>query len=314
MLNRAVQGAYAPGSTFKMITSIAALETNTTTINEKILDKGKYDKGHKPTCWIYTSAAHSTHGYVNVTDALKVSCNYYFYEMGYRMGIDTIEKYAKYFGLGSKTGIELPGEISGTLASKSLHKDKTWYVSDTLSAAIGQSYNNFTVIQMAKYISMLANGGKIVNPTLIKSVINPDGTKVPTEEINNFINKKLGIEQTKQEDLNISKENLKAVYEGMKSVTGDAGGTAYSIFKNFEIEVGGKTGSAEAGKRTNGWFVGFAPYDDPEIAVVVIIENAGHGNYTSEVVLEIMEEYFKINDKQITENMNQSSIVSTTIN
>lgn len=108
MFNRAIQGAYAPGSTFKMISAIAALETQTTTIDEKILDQGKYDKGHKPTCWIYTSRNKSTHGYVNVTDALKVSCNYYFYEMAYRMGIEPIKKYATYFGLGNKTGIELP--------------------------------------------------------------------------------------------------------------------------------------------------------------------------------------------------------------
>lgn len=108
MFNRAIQGAYAPGSTFKMVSAIAALETGVTTTSEKILTKGKYDKGHKPTCWVYNDQTKATHGIVNVTDALKVSCNYYFYEMGYRMGIDNISKYAKYFGLGNKTGIELP--------------------------------------------------------------------------------------------------------------------------------------------------------------------------------------------------------------
>jgi len=108
MFNRAIQGAYAPGSTFKMISAIAALETKTTTIDEQILTLGRYDKAHNPTCWIYTSRNKRTHGYVNATSALKVSCNYYFYEMAYRMGIEPIAQYAKYFGLGTKTGIELP--------------------------------------------------------------------------------------------------------------------------------------------------------------------------------------------------------------
>lgn len=108
MFNRAIQGAYAPGSTFKMVSAIAALETNTTTVSETVLDLGKYDKAHKPTCWIYTSKSKSTHGYVNVTSALKYSCNYYFYEMAYRMGIEPVKQYAQFFGLGSKTGIELP--------------------------------------------------------------------------------------------------------------------------------------------------------------------------------------------------------------
>lgn len=286
MFNRAIQGAYAPGSTFKMVSAIAALETHVTSIDEFILDKGQYDKAHKPKCWIYSTG--STHGNVNVISALKYSCNYYFYEMGFRMGIDELSRYAKYFGLGSKTGIELPGEKSGTLATRDLSKQ--WSVGDTLSAVIGQSFNNFTPIQMAQYISMVANGGKKVQPTLIKNV-----SSATKEEIKSYTNQRLEFEDTNSEDITISQETLDAVYEGMRSVTGDAGGTAYSIFNKFEIEVAGKTGSAEAGKKTNAWFVGFAPYDEPEIAVIVIVENGGHGNYTAEVVLEIMKEYFKLN-------------------
>ena len=203
------------------------------------------------------------------------------------------------------------GETSGTLASKDVKKDESWYLSDTLSAVIGQSYNNFSPIQMAKYISILANGGNKVSPTLIKSVVKSNGQQVSKEEIRQYTNSKLGITEDKDEDINISKGTLDAIYEGMRSVTGDAGGTAYNIFKNFDIEVAGKTGSAEAGKNTNAWFVGFAPYDKPEIAVVVIVENGGHGNYTAEVVLKIMQEYFKLNDERLAENMRQDSMEVT---
>lgn len=194
------------------------------------------------------------------------------------------------------------------MASKDVKKNESWYLSDTLSAVIGQSYNNFSPIQMAKYISILANGGNYISPTLIKSIVKSDGEQISKEEIKQYTNSKLGITENDNKDINIKKQTLDAIYEGMRSVTGDAGGTAYNIFKNFEIEVAGKTGSAEAGSKTNAWFVGFAPYDKPEIAVVVIVENGGHGNYTAEVVLKIMQEYFKINDEKITENMKQDSM------
>ncbi|MBQ8379477.1 MAG: hypothetical protein IJX34_01525 [Clostridia bacterium] len=256
LINRAISGAYAPGSTFKMITAIAGLESGAITPTEKINDTGVYPKAHKPVCW-YWSSYHSGHGYLNVSEAIKHSCNYFFYETGYRMGIDTLSKYASYFGLGKKTGIELPSEVSGDLACRErVEKDnKSWYIGDTLSAAIGQSYNNFTPIQMAKYISMLVNGGKQVDVSIVKTIVNPDGTEVSKEEINEFTNNKLKSDTTEEENLNIKKENLNSVLEGMKGVTSESGGTAYSTFKDFKIELGGKTGSAQAGNKTNGWFV-----------------------------------------------------------
>lgn len=304
LYNRAVQGAYAPGSIYKMISAVAALESGITNIKEKINDTGVYPYAHKPVCWYWTDY-HRGHGYLNVTGAIQHSCNYYFYEMGRRMGIDVLEKYSKYFGLGEKTGIELPNENAGTLASKALveSKGREWKLGDMLSAVIGQSYNNFSPIQIAKYISMIANGGKKINPTIVKSVINADGTEVSKEEIENFVNNKLGLTQDTTEDLNIDDKNLAAVREGMRSVTSETGGTAYSIFKDFNIEVGGKTGSAEAGNKTNAWFAGYAPFDDPEIAVVVMVENGGHGSYTAEVVRDIMAQYFGMNSSQITEDM-----------
>jgi len=192
LFNRAISGAYAPGSTFKMITAIAGLENNNVTVTEKINDIGVYPRGHKPVCWYYTSF-HSGHGMLNVSEAIKHSCNYFFYELGYRMGIDTLSKYASYFGLGNKTGIELTSEVSGDLANKEKaeKENRTWYLADTLSAAIGQSYNNFTPIQMAKYISMLTNGGNPIDVTIVKKIVNSDGKEVPKQEINEYVNEVL---------------------------------------------------------------------------------------------------------------------------
>lgn len=298
LINRTMQSAYAPGSIFKMVPAIAGLETGKITKDEQIECAGIYPGGYKPKCWYYTTYGRG-HGYLTVSQAIQKSCNCYFYEVGTRIGIDNIEKYATYFGLGQKTNIELPGEISGTLAGKKLYEklDEAWYYGNTLSAVIGQAENNFTPIQMARYIAMLTNGGKKLDLTIIKDIINNQGESIKTEEVKDYINKRLGIEKTSEENLNIQKENLKTVFEGMQSVT-EEGGTAYSVFKDFPIQVGGKTGSAEAGNdKTNAWFVGFAPYENPEIAVVVLVENGAHGYYSAEVTKEIMEAYFGLNEE-----------------
>ena len=276
-MNRAISGVYAPGSTFKMVVASAGLDTGEITTSTLINDNGIYPYGDRQACWYYRSYGVG-HGYLNLTQAIKYSCNYFFYDLGYRLGIDTIAEYAGYYGLGKRTGIELLGEEKGTVASKeyaeSLGND--WYISDTLSAAIGQSYNNFTPIQMARYISMVANGGKNVDVTLIKSIINPDGTEVSKEEIESHTKETIGTENEVKEDLDISKENLDAIRAGMKGVTSESGGTAYSTFSDFDIDIAGKTGSAQTGieGEAHGWFVGFAPYENPEIAVVVFVEKA----------------------------------------
>lgn len=301
------------GSTFKMVTAIAGLESGAITPTEKINDTGVYPRAHNPVCWYWTSY-HSGHGKLNVSEAIKHSCNYFFYETGYRMGIDTLSKYASYFGLGKQTGIELPSEVNGDLASRQRaeSQSQSWYIGDTLSAAIGQSYNNFTPIQMAKYISILVNGGNPVDVSIVKTIINSEGTEVSKKEIDEFTSNKLNISSNGEENLNIKKENIDAVLEGMRGVTSESGGTAYSTFKNFNIEVGGKTGSAQAGNKTNGWFVGFAPFDKPEIAVVVLVENAGHGGYTAEVARDIIQEYFGMNTNEITEDMTAVSTMQET--
>ncbi len=275
LYNRAISGTYAPGSIFKMVTAIAGLETGAINTKTTINDTGVYPYAHKPVCWFYTEYRRG-HGYLNVSNAIKHSCNYFFYEVGNRIGIETLEKYARYFGLGQKTQVELPSEASGKVASVSIadEEGRTWYLGETLSAAIGQSYNNFTPLQMAKYISMLANGGKNIDVTLIKTIIDSNGNEMSREEINDYVSKKLNFDSSNNtDDLNISPDNLKAVLEGMKGVTSEFGGTAYSTFAGFNIEVAGKTGTAQVGNKTNGWFAGFAPYDDPEIAIVVIVEN-----------------------------------------
>lgn len=293
LYNRAISGAYAPGSTFKMVTAIAGLESGKVSPTDKISCTGVYPYAHKPVCWYYTSYK-GGHGALNVSQAIQHSCNYYFYEIGNRIGIDTLSEYSSYFGLGRKTGIELPSETNGSIASKKHADDenRSWYLGETLSAAIGQSYNNASPIQMAKYISMLVNGGHQINVTTIKSVRTSDGVEVSKDEINKYVNNLLGIKEADIEEKTFNKENLQAVLDGMKNVTTESGGTAYSIFKDSSVTVGGKTGSAQAGKKTHAWFVGFAPFDDPEIAVVAIVENGAHGAYAAQIARDIFEAYF----------------------
>lgn len=320
LLNKTIQSAYEPGSIFKMITAIAGLESGNISLNEKINDTGIYKKyGSEWKCWYY-SDYHKGHGLLNVVGAIEKSCNYFFYETAERMGIDTLDKYAKYFGLGLKTGIELPGEVRGILAGTEYAKaaNINWNPGDTINASIGQGYNKFTPLQMVKYISMIANGGNPLDVTIIKEIQKADGSVVPREEINKLVNEKLGINNSSNnDDITLNHEYLKAVKEGMKSVTSGESGTAYARFKDFDIEVGGKTGSAEAGKDennndvVNAWFAAFAPYSDPEIAVVVMVENGGHGNYTAEAVRDIMAEYFGMNTQDVSEDMSAIPYVET---
>ena len=313
-VNRAISSEFPPGSTFKMAVATAALDTGKINTRTEINDTGVYPYGHQPACWYYNSYG-TGHGYLNVTEAIKYSCNYFFYEMGYKLGIDTIADYAGKYGLGKRTGIELEGEAQGDVASKddATKQGMDWYLSDTLSAVIGQSYNNFTPIQMARYIAMIANGGENIDVSIVKSIVKPDGTEVPKEEIRKFANGKTGTENELKEDLNVSKENLDAIRKGMKGVTSEAGGTASYTFSDFDMDIAGKTGSAQTGVsgEAHGWFAGFAPYDNPEIAVIVFVEKGGAGGNTAEVAKKIMEEYFGMNAEKVTEDKNaQPSIES----
>lgn len=317
LYSKAFQSTYAPGSTYKMITAIAALETGHTTLTEKINDNGPYygitDENTKPpACWYYNDYGRG-HGPLNVAQAIQKSCNIFFFEVSNRMGIDNMTRYAKYFGFGSKTGIEITGESRGTLAQRSVAEEKgeVWSAAQTAYAAIGQGYNSFTPLQMAKYTAMLANGGHKIDTTIIKAINQSNGTQVSRNEIDEFVNKKLGLNTEEEVDLQISESTMNAVLEGMRSVTEGEGGTAHSTFRDFPISVGGKTGSAQAGRRTDGWFVGFAPFEDPEIAVAVMIENGKHGYSTAEVVKDIVLEYFGMNIQDITENMSATPEVES---
>ncbi|MGB9839307.1 penicillin-binding protein 2 [Thermovenabulum sp.] len=287
LVNIAISETYPPGSVFKMITAIAALENNITNEKETIYDRGVYwtilpKKDWKP----------GGHGVVNMIKAIAESCNIYFFEMGRRLGIDLIEKYAKMFGLGQITGIELPGEKAGVVASREYKEktfkkaeDKIWYPAETLDAAIGQGYHQYTPLQIATYVSAIANEGYWMRPHIIKSIVDADGRTV-FESKAEIAGK-----------VNVSKKTFEIVKQGMRGVV-SPGGTAYGVFSNFPIPIAAKTGTAQwdLKKAPHGWFVAFAPFDDPEIAVVVFIEQAGSGGSTGgPVARAILEEYFHLN-------------------
>lgn len=309
LFNNAVQSANAPGSTYKMVVATAALEEGVTTENEYINDRGVYPYGHNPVCWYYTSY-HRGHGNVNIKTALQKSCNYFFYEMGRRLGADKIAEYARYYGLGAKTGVELTGEATGTIAcsEEAQKQGEQWYPSYDLSAAIGQIYNRYSPIQMARYVSIIANGGNYVTPTLIKEVRDSDGNRIPKEEIRNYTNELLGVSTEQNSDLKISDKTLDTVKAGMRLVT-SSGGTAYAAFKNFDKSVAGKTGSAQAkskekGEYANGWFVGFTPYQDSEVAVVVFLEDGSSNSHAAKVARKILEAYYN-SDIENTEDLKE---------
>jgi penicillin-binding protein 2 len=308
MYNRAISGTYSPGSTYKMLVGIAGLKSGGTTVQEKIRDPGIYPYAHNPKCWIFSQYG-KTHGYVNFSEAIKVSCNCYFYEIGRRIGISKIVEYSKLFGLGSKTGIELSNEVSGQIAGDT--DLKNWYLGDTLSAAIGQSYNSYTPIQLANYISTIANGGDLNKLSVIKQVKGEaDFAQVAFSEIEEYSKKITGVDFQKTH-IDLDPTYIEAVKQGMYSVTNDYSGTASIVFKNSNIKVAGKTGTSQVTSGSNnGIFVGFAPYDKPKIAVVAIIEHGGEGTYTANVVKPIMEEYFNISSQDKANEKEQNIVDS----
>lgn len=290
MFNRAIQGAYAPGSTFKMIPAIAALEEDVIEPYSVIRDLGIYTyyaPSYTPKCWIYRSYG-ATHGNENVSDAIRDSCNYFFYDIGRQLTAPLLEEYSLMFGLGNKTGIELSGEVSGVIAGPTYRESigMIWYPGDTLSASIGQSDNLFTPVAIANYIATLANGGTVNQVHLLKSVESADYTET--------------ILFNEPEPLNVIEledENLQAVLNGMENVVNE-GGTAASIFRNYPIQVAGKTGSSQVSSGSaNGLFVSYAPFDNPEIAVCVVGEHAGSGGNVAIVARDIYDYYFGLYDE-----------------
>ncbi len=286
LFNRALSGAYTPGSTFKPLTAIAALEEGVVTPKSTICCEGVYKyyaPSYQPTCLIWKSG--KTHENLNVSEAIGVSCNYYFYEAGRRVGIDKLEKYAKAFGLGEKTGIELyeeKGIVAGPTYREKL--DREWYPGDTLQAAIGQSDNMFTPAQLASYIATIINKGKRYSLHIIKEVRAYETDKIVYKT-----------EPKVLSEIEIKDSTIEAVKDGMRRVTDD--GTASAVFEDFPIEVGGKTGTAEVSRGSdNVLFVGFAPYDNPQIAVAVVIEHGASSRYAARVGRDMFASYLGLNE------------------
>lgn len=282
MFNRATQGIYAPGSTFKMVTAVAALESGIITPSSIIQDRGIYTyyKDPQPMCWIYSQTG-STHGRINVSQAITDSCNYFFYEVGRLTGIRTLDSYASQFGLGQSTGIEI-GDSSGVLASPEWAEshDQEWTDGQTITAAIGQSYNLFTPLQLANYVATLVGGGDHYQAHLLKNVKAYDNSRLlymyddkPTNTVE------------------ISDSTLSAVTKGMHELT-VSGSVAYA-FENCVVSAGAKTGSAQVGTDiANGVFVAYAPYEKPEIAVAIVIEKGGSGAALANTAVEIINSWF----------------------
>lgn len=293
MWNRAISGIYSPGSTFKPVTAIAAMQSGKITPGEIIEDLGvyKYYQDYQPACWIW-NGYHTTHGKLNVSGAIENSCNYFFYEAGRRTGIDTLDEYAAKFGLGVKTGIELSEESTGYMSSPEYKKkvvenvtSRDWYGGDTLQTAIGQSYSLFTPIQLANYTATIANGGTRYKVNLIKSIrSSADGTLIKESK------------PQVEEQLDIKPEYISAVKDGMHKVIDE--GSASDIFQNYPISIGGKTGTAEVGNGSNNaLFIAYAPFDEPQIAVAVVLEHGVSGTNAAAVAREIFDEYFKLASK-----------------
>lgn len=335
-LNRALS-PYAPGSTYKMIVAIAGLETNSITPQATVSDPGYFLRGTRFNCWKL-----SGHGLVNMIKAIKVSCDTYFYQLGLSVGIENIAYFSKEFGLGEKTGIELPGEYTGVVpdydAKMQLRKDYlsaeelrrvqaieqrynellakadsaeqrkqllakrsdelmevnwelAWHDYDTIISAIGQGDNRYNMLEMANYVATIANGGTLFKPYLVQRVVNPYDDRIIKE------NNPVVLKQA-----NVSAQTLAVVRQGMREVTLPPDGTAYGFFAGLP-PVAAKTGTAEvSGQDNHGLIVAYAPYDNPEIAVAVVMEFAGHGGTMAGPVAESMlAAYFDVaeTDKKI---------------
>ena len=286
MFNRAVNGIYAPGSTFKPCTAVAALESGIITPSTTIRDQGIYTyyPYPQPMCWIY-SQYHSTHGYLNVSEAITESCNYFFYEVGRLTGIKTIDKYATQFGLGQHTGIEI-GDSAGALASPEYaeENDLDWTDGQTITAAIGQSYNLFTPLQLANYVATLVSGGQHYEAHLLKDVKSYDNSRLISVYDKGPLN-----------TVSMSDSTREAVMRGMHNLTTE--GSVAPQFSKCVVSAGAKTGTAQVGTAlNNGVFVAFAPYENPEIAVAVVIEKGGSGAALADTAVEIINAYFSRDD------------------
>ena len=290
LFNRALMGAYAPGSTFKPCTAIAALTKGIINTEKKVKCEGVFTKyaadGYAPECWIWAEGY--THPEENVTTAIRDSCNYFFYTIGNDLGVDDMGEFAHNFGLGVPTGIELV-ETTGNMSNRANHSDYTgteWRIGDTLQAAIGQADSVFSPIQMAEYCATIANGGTRYSASILKAIRNYDYTEKLYER-----------EPEVLSTVETADYNWAAVHEGMWLVLND-----YINEKNVlewydcALKVAGKTGTAQKGEniQNDGLFMCYAPYDDPEVAIFVAVERGGSGASVQFIARQIMDAYITI--------------------
>ena len=279
MNNKVISGEYPPGSTFKIVTGSAAFELNKVGLNEPI-----YDGGFHPLVPTMSNAGGEVLGWLTFVKALAMSDNVYFYELGYRVGIDNIAKYARIYGFGERTGIDLLGESKGLVASKQVKKEiwnEGWRLGDTFNAAIGQGFNLTTPIQLAVMLSIVANGGTKYQPYLVDSINNPDGSVFEKPQ------------RQPGKHIDVSQQTIDYMRMGMSATTQE-GGTA-SYFSQLPKPIAGKTGTAENSHgRDHGLFVAYGPVDDPELVVVCIVEQGGFGSTAAgPIVYKAFEEFFQ---------------------
>ncbi len=289
LYNRAVMGTYPPGSTFKMTTAIAALEAGTITPETSIYDESVFSpyEGYEYRCWI----APGSHGFLTVATALQNSCNFFFYKVGLDTGIDRLSRTAALFGLGQPTGIELP-ESTGILATKEYKQEvlnEDWYVGDTVLASIGQSYNLFTPMQLASYTATIAAGGERYAAHLLRSVKSYDNS-TQLEFYTPHVLSSVGA----------SEEHMSVVQYGMFLVS--KYGSPSEIFGSYPIDVASKTGTAQLGegKENNAVFVAYAPYENPEIAVAVVVEGGGSGASVVQIARDVFDYWFTARERTST--------------
>lgn len=279
MNNKVITGEYPPGSTFKIVTGSAAFELKKVGLDEPI-----FDGGFHPMVPTMGNAGGEVLGWLTFIKALAMSDNVYFYELGYRVGIDNIEKYAHIFGFGERTGIDLEGESKGLVASKKVKReiwDEDWRLGDTFNAAIGQGFNLTTPIQLSVMLSIVANGGTKYQPYLVDSIINSDGSLFEKPKC------------AEGKHIDVSQQTIDYIRMGMSATTQE-GGTA-SYFAGLPKPIAGKTGTAENSHgRDHGLFVAYGPVDDPELVVVCIVEQGGFGSVAAgPIVYKAFEEFFQ---------------------
>lgn len=298
LFNRALQATYPPGSTYKMSMTVAGIEAGAIGRYTNIVDQGIFTKyaGFSPRCLRYTSSGR-THGSIDCTDALKVSCNYFYYVLGDMLDLEDIDSTAKGLGLGEYTGVELYEALghranAETKAALYTGDDARWYVGDQVLASIGQSDNKFTPMQLCSYVTALANQGIRYRATFMDRVVSSDYRSVVYENSPEILSQ-----------FDMSDEAYEAISTGMEKCAHESGGTARKIFKDYPVTVCAKTGTAQTDipdSSDNGAFVCYAPAEDPQIAVVVYGEKAGHGSSLGDIAKAVLDSYFNINSSAET--------------